>query len=323
MRRWMSLGFVLALSGLGLWGCDNTVTPTDAGMTTGDGGGGGTDSGPMTAPVIMAFDGTNEIAADLSCMGTRTAPMAGAATDFPARTVARGASDAPAPNIAVQLFQSNVVPNDSDACTGDCVEFMSDASGEGTVNLLADGWFAYRVLGDDMAATVVAYNEDTSLSSYMTGASGAIEFSRIGASLFNAALGAASVEAQPGLGIFTGTAYDCAGNTLVNARLRVFTPRGSEVTSGTPRERTGPRLVYWAPGGLFPMADLPGTSTEGRFAGGNMPFEDTLRIELWGRTTADGADTMVACEQIGGAGDRVTLINLMPARADGPSDCSM
>lgn len=323
IRRGYSLGCVLAVLGLVTMGCDNS-TATDAGVDSGSLDGGNVDSGPVdsgpASPVLMAFDGTDLIAADLTCLGTRTAPTPGAAMDFPVRTVARGVTDAPAPNVTVQLFASNMVPNDDDTCGTGCVPFTSDASGLGTINLLEDAWFAYRVIGIPMMTkTVVAYNDDTDLSAYTTGATEAIEFSQIGQALFDAAIGAGSVTVQDGTGQITGDVYDCAGNELVNARLRVFSP-SAEIVGGT--ARTGPRYVYWAPGGVFPSATLTATTTEGRYAGANIPWEATIRVEMWGVIVEGEAESMIACEEIGGAGDRLTLLNISPARSDGPSTCS-
>ena len=110
-RRGYSLGCVLAVAGLVTMGCDNS-TATDAGVDSGTGlpDGGGVDAGPTdgaAAPILMAWDGTNEIPADLSCLGTSTAPTPGAAMDFPARTVSRGVTDTAAPNVSITPMVSD------------------------------------------------------------------------------------------------------------------------------------------------------------------------------------------------------------------------
>ena len=72
IRRWMSLGCVLALAGV--WGCDGGGG-TDSGVAPGtDGGPVGTDSGMMMMAGPVGHGATRDslTAADYSCRGTRT-----------------------------------------------------------------------------------------------------------------------------------------------------------------------------------------------------------------------------------------------------------
>lgn len=311
-RLWWSLVCVLALGVTSA--CD-------------DNGDGGTDAGPDTStdaggdgpgqPVLMAFDGSGLVEADLSCLGSRTAPAPGETMDFPVRTVSRGVSDTAKPSTTVQLFADNEVPADA-SCGAGCIELTTDASGMGTASLAADGWFAYRVLGGDGGATTAQVNAPAVFRT-TGGTEPAVELSVVSQELFELAIGTAQVEPQLETAFFTGSATDCAGNPLVGGEIRVFGP-GGEIQGGT--APTSVRYVYWGDAGPFPSATQPFTSQQGRYAGANLPPEGDLRMELWGVRTDGGEPELIACEAFPAHPDHVTIIDLGPLRADGPSDCS-
>ena len=326
MRRLTLLTLMVALTA-----CGGTAT-TDAGTDSGnggtdgggggtDGGGGDTDGGPAPAlPTLMAYDGTNLIAADLSCLGTRMAPTGSAAADTPVRTVARGLMYEPAPNSTFRIFTDNTIPADG-SCGATCIEDTTDAMGEASAMLSADSWVAYRTLENTAAGTIETFqvNKEVSLSRYESTATEAFELSAIVGSLFTSALMAGRVTRQAGTVALTGTAYDCAGNELVGAELRAFNAAG-EIVGGT--ALTGVRYIYWPDSGPLPAGNRTFTSNQGRFAGGNIPAGGPIRLELWAVRTDGANPTPIACEQIPGFEDSVVIIDLEPTRADGPSGCS-
>lgn len=321
MRRLWLVGCVLSLT-FGLVACDGERDPDpdpDSGTPTETDAGGGETRG-----VVMAVDGDELVAADLSCLGTRTAPTAGAEMEFPIRTVSRGVSDGPAADTSVQIWTTNLVPTATDCGTG-CTAVTTDGAGMATVTLPADGWFAYRVIGDEVAgsATTVQHNFPTDLTSFDAEPtpSPAIELSVIGQSLFQTAIGTGFVTVQEGTMLFTGTATDCMGRPLHGVSLRVFGASG-EVQGGTMTMRTGPRLIYWPDDSPFPASSREFTSLQGRYAGANIPADDTIRVEIWGILEEGGELSMIGCEAIPGSPDVVNLLNIGPARSDGPADCS-
>ncbi len=312
-RLWLSLVCALALGAVGCDGGGNTPA-TDAGPRDS----GPSDSGmaPVELPVLQAADGDTLVAADLSCLGVRTAPTAGDATDLPVRSIQRGLMDMARPATTVRIFPGNQILSSETCDAPACTEVTTDGAGDGTVNLAADGWFAYQVIGDETAGTSTTAQVNVPAT---PAGSGVIELSVISRGLFESALGAANVQPQVGTSYFTGTARDCMGRPLVGARIRVF-GGGGEIVGGTnPR---GPRFVYWPDEGPFPLSSEPYTSLQGRYAGGNVDPEDTLRLELWAVRAEGEEPSLIACEEFGGQQDQVTVLNVDPLRADAPASCS-
>lgn len=320
-RLRLSLVCVLAL---GVSACDNGPGTADGGPRDSGPSDGG---GPVQLPVLRAAMCTRtgdppvltctEVEPDLSCLAAdaNRAPTAGDPMDFPVRTILRGQMDMNRPSTTVRIFRGNRILA---TCTApDCIEITTDDTASGSVNLPAGAWFAYQVSGDAAAgtATTAQVNAPAELAS-----SGVIELSVISQTLFSLALEGAMTEAQAGTSFFTGTARDCAGLPLVGAQVRVFGAAG-EIPGGTGRRDT--RYVYWAdPPALFPSSSQRFTSQQGRYAGANIPPENTLRIELYGRLTEDAEPTLLACEEFGGQADQITILNVNPLRADAPAACS-
>jgi len=335
MRNREYLGSILAI-GLaacgGTSGTDGGMTGTDSGQQGQDGGGGGTDGGPVTQPVLMAWNGTAAVPADLSCVGSATAPTAGAATDFPLRAVSRGLTDAPLPNAVVQIFPDNVLPQAADSCSGSCVEIMVGAAGTSAdpVNLPANGWISYRVLADTTAGNVLTQqvNKVTAASAFNDTASDALEVSAINGALFSGGLSAGEVMRQAGTATVTGTAFDCTrddpnfpeGRPLIGAVARVFMAT-TEIQAGS--VPTGPKVVYWPNTGPLPRPnrDQSSTSQQGRYASANLPAGSMLRVEIWGVQTDGAQPTRVGCEEFPAVADSVTLLFVGPTRSDGPTAC--
>ncbi|MCC6873776.1 MAG: hypothetical protein IT378_05635 [Sandaracinaceae bacterium] len=324
---------MVALTACG--GTAGTDAGTDSGNGGTDGGGGGTDGGggdtdgggPEPLPTLRAWDGSNMVAADLSCLGMLTAPAAGADTTYPVRIVARGVADEIAPNRIFRIYTDNVVPTD-DSCGANCIELTADGTGMQSVMLPADAWIAYQVIENAGAPgatlTTLQINKATAMSDFNgsgTDPGEALELSAITGAIFSSALGAANIMRQEGTVIFTGTTRDCAGNELIGAEARVF-GAGGQIMSG--RDRTGPRIVYWnddGPAGLLPSPSRTFTSNQGRYAGANLPSGGTLRVEIWAVTTDGAQPSRIGCEEIAAIDNSVYVLDVGPTRMDGPTAC--
>jgi hypothetical protein len=301
-RLWLSLGCMLALAGVG--GCDGGGGGVDAGQ----------DSGPgePELPVLMAWDDDAEelVAADFSCLGTEPGPTAGAEAEIEVRTMARALMDAARPDTTVHIYPANQIPAGLE-CGDGCTSITTGTDGTTTVSLPAGGWFAYRVPSVGTTATTLQFNTFANPDSR-------VDLSVISRSLFEGALGAASVTVQEDTASFTGTFTDCSGNTVMGAQVRLVGPSGV-IQGGT--APTGPRIVYWNATGPFPSPTRTFTSEVGRYAGGNIPPAGRVRLELWGVRTEGGDPELVACEQFDAHGDQVSIIAVGPLRSDAPAGC--
>jgi hypothetical protein len=323
IRRLWILGCILALGA-----CDGGDDPVDAGDR--DDAGGSVDGGPPPSqPLVMAIgDDLTPVPADLTCLGTRMAPPAGAEMDYLVRTVSRGLADEARPETTFQIYPDNQIPLD-ETCTAPCVELTtSDPAGTAMImDLPSTGYFAWRILADgagaDAIATSASINVVPDPGSSIEGEPDALELTVISNATFNLALVAGNVDAQAGASIFLGTAVDCMGRPLMNGVLRVFDDEG-EIVGGT--VNSGVRIIYWAdqPAGgeppVFPVGNRAYTSNQGRYAAANLPAGGTLRAELWATTVEGEAPHAIGCEEFSGI-EGITVLNLAPLRADGPSSC--
>ena len=155
----------------------------------------------------------------------------------------RAAEDMELPDTTVQVFTGNSIPEDL-TCGAGCMEVTTGADATAMVSLPADGWFAYRVIGNDMIFTTAEVNVPA-----VADGEGNIEISAVSSGLFNSALVIADVTREAGTAVFTGTATDCAGLPLVGAQVRVFGPDGE--IEGT-QMASGVRYVYWPSTGPVP-----------------------------------------------------------------------
>lgn len=316
-RLWLSLVCALALGVVGCDGGGGGGGSTDGG-TASDSGGGPTDAGttPVTQPVLRANMDGMLVEPDLTCLGVRTAPVAGDEASIPARTILRGLMDMARPDTTVRVFPGNRILSDETCAAPSCFTVTTNASGDADVTLPEDGWFAYQVVGDATAGTATTAQVNVPAE---PAASGVVEFSVISRNLFESALSASNVNPQVGTSYFTGTARDCAGRPLVGAQIRVFGAGGEIVGTTNPANA---RFVYWPDMGPFPSSRQAFTSLQGRYAGGNIDPEDVLRIELYGVRAEGEAPSLIACEEFGGQEDQVTILNVDPLRADAPSGCN-
>lgn len=322
MRRWTSLGCVLALAGLGMWGCDNN-TMTDAGVTPGtDGGGGGSDSGPPPATPAVGF-GTSLASltpADYSCRGMVAAPDdSGSSVSFTA-AVTDFQNSMPVGDIVVDFFPDNVV---TDGCTGSCVEVTSDSMGNATVMDNEGSWYAYRLVAGTgtQAGAPREYIEVVQFNEEAPGAGSSATLNAVQAATRNTIVTLLGVMQEDGTATITGRLADCGGEAIANATIRAFGDSGEITLAST--GRTGPHQFY------FGDTDLPAvmqrqTNFNGLYGATNLPIpaSGTIRIELWGSLTEGGASEMLGCENVPVTAGGIVILNVGPTRSDGPSTCS-
>ena len=305
LASWKVVLVALALStGVGCGDDDAPpITDTDAGM-------GGSDLPVLsTGTMDMPASGTP----DYACLGSRVQPTAGepVASTFELRDFE---TDAPVANARVWLFPDNAV---RDACDGTCTEFMTDASGNAAVNLPADGWYAYRVFPRTGATATMRvvdsmqYNEPAPSEAGRSVTGNSVSEGTLG--LIPAVLG---VRRQPGTALLAGTVVDCDETPVYGARVRAF-DGDTEIEMGT--EVTSPQYRYFN-GDSFPSDTGTFTHADGLYVGVQIPVpaaaSDRLRIEAWGRPTADGPEERIGCEAVRVLADAVTIVNLGPERSD-------
>jgi len=315
-RLVLELALASAVASLALAvGCDDKpemVPPPDAGV----------DEFPIVPASLGRAGSPSDQLADYSCLGTRTRPPGGASIDYTLH-LQDFQSSMPSKELTVRIFPDNVI---RDTCTApECVEAMSDLSGDVPAMGASSSWFAYQVLpkmGDTTLTTVVgsaAYNElvpDAAGGEPVVGSS----VSEQTLELIPIVLG---FRRAPGTAILAGRVRDCMATPVRGVTARAFAPDGTEIAEG--EGATDPHYRYFD-GRSFPSADAPYTQEDGLFAAANFAIpsgEMPIRVEIWGRLeTASAEPVLLACEQARLFADTVTILNMGPSRSDGPT-CSM
>ncbi len=323
MRLWQKLVCILAIAGASA--CDN-----------GGGDDAGTmmpDSGPQTMQVFAfeedpATGDPVQVDADFSCLGSATAPPAtGTDVTFTVRVDAFGEVTIPenmrfVSSLAVQFFPDNVVPADP-GCTGTCQMLTTDGTGSAMVTDVGGSWYAYRIpagMGTLNGTSVefvdvVQYNEAAPTA---PGTAGLNAVTRERQDFFISLLG---VTRTDGTAVVTGTAVDCMGRPISNARVRAFNADGAitltSMNTGVPRE-------FYFTGSQIPLGTARDTAADGLYGAANLPVatDRQVRIEIWGSLEAGAAPVMLGCEQVQVNANGLTLLNVGPDRSDGPSNCS-
>ena len=310
-RLWWSLVCVLALGVTSA--CDGGDTNADSGPP---------DSGPEAAPVVTVDDGTGEqVPADFDCAppsepaGSGDSTFTVRAVDFQDNFAVEG--------LTVHFFPDNTPTRDG-TCTGTCQIVTTDAAGEATVTDTAGSWYAYRVLagsGINVASgspadfiAAVQVNEEAPESG------GSATLNVVRESSRDTIIALLGTSTEEGTAVITGQAADCMARQVANATLRVFDSAGEIETGFT---SSGPREFYFN-GMSFPAGRQRRTNTDGLYGTANLPLpsDNTFRVELWGAKTEGAAPVMLGCESVQAGADGITIVNLGPTRADGPSGCS-
>ena len=310
-RLWWSLVCVLALGVTSA--CDGGDTNADSGPP---------DSGPEAAPVVTVDDGTGEqVPADFDCAppsepaGSGDSTFTVRAVDFQDEFAVEG--------LTVHFFPDNT-PTLDGSCNAPCQQVTTNASGEATVMDTAGSWYAYRVVaGTGINVTsgapsdfigAVQVNEEAPENGGTATLNVVRERSR------DAIIALLGTSSEEGTAVVTGQASDCMARAVSNATVRIFDSAG-EIETGF--RSSGPREFYFN-GNSFPLGARRSTNTDGLYGTANIPLpsDNTLRVELWGAKTEGGTPEMLGCESVQVGADGITIINIGPTRADGPSDCS-
>ncbi|UJR81850.1 hypothetical protein [Sandaracinus amylolyticus] len=301
--RFASWNVALVALGLSVVGCGGDDAPADP------------DAGASSLPVLSTGTQLNPAtgAADYACNGTATQPASGAdvGTLFQLRDFE---SDAAVGNTRVWLFRDNVV---RDACSAPgCVEFMTNADGDATVSLPADGWYAYRVFpreGATAATTVIdsmQYNEPAPAAADSAVTGNAVSAGTLG--LIPAVL---DIVRTPGTALLAGTVVDCAGTPVYGAEIRAYSG-STRIEDG--QQPSDPHFHYFD-GDSFPSEQGTHTHADGLYVAIHIPLpaatDDVLRIEAWGRPS-EGPPVRIGCEAVRVLADAVTIVNLGPERSD-------
>ncbi|MBK8169900.1 MAG: hypothetical protein IPK60_06110 [Sandaracinaceae bacterium] len=286
------------------------------------------DAGPEMLDPVAAYTREGVAATlDLSCQGVATAPPTdGAATSFTLLTKDYQTGDS-LTNIGINFYPDNDVPADL-SCAGSCVSGTSAANSQipATGNLGA--WFAYHAPGRDCDAmptlcsnaattpvTTVQYNIPVPAEAETHNAN-VVSLATL--NLIPSVLG---VSRQGGTGLIAGAFLDCQEHVLSNMQVRVYRPDGTFIVA-PPAAHTSPAYRYFD-GNNNPDATQKHTNEDGLFGALNMPVPTDgaeIRIEGWGNV--DGELHMISCENARIFADGVTIMNVRPDRADGPSNCS-
>lgn len=314
-RLWWSLVCVLALGVTSA--CDGGSTEADSGPP---------DAGAEEAPAILASvrdsegELTDQVEPDFDCAPTE--PSGSGDSTFTVRAV-DFQDEFGVEGLTIQFFPDNN-PTLDGSCNAPCQQVTTDASGEATVTDTAGSWYAYRVIAgsgtnvtNGMPKTfigVVQVNEEAPADGGSANLNVVREETR---GLILTLLG---TSAEENTAVVTGQASDCMGRQVANATLRVFDSAG-EIEAGF--ASSGPREFYFN-GDSFPLGRQRVTNSDGLYGTANIPLptDNTLRVELWGAKTEGGTPEMLGCESVRVGADSITIINVGPTRADGPSDCS-
>lgn len=323
---------------LGLSGCSD-----DSGMTTDSGTGGDTGTGgdggdagdggtmdPMTPPVqvgrglrgnmepdIFYLDPAMAMAADFSCRGMPTAPTDGASIDFNLE-IRDFQDDVPVEGACVKVYDDNMVPDDTCDPASDPV---TDDMGLTQVSASADGFYAYRVFPKDgptpsrTIVSVLEYNNPAPSMADEQQEGNSVSAQTI--SLIPIVLGFGRVE---GSAIIAGTVNDCNNDEVFGTLVRVYTASGELIREGALND--DPHYRYFDGEESFPSPNQPWSHHDGLYAVANVPIpadNQPMVVEFWGRLTADGPLELLGCESGRILADAVTILNMGPLRADGPT----
>jgi hypothetical protein len=287
------------------------------------------DTGPRPPDLLLPVAAWEEVATptplfveatlDYSCLGTITQPAPGA-TVSSTFALQDFQTDDPVGGVDVWLFTNNWI---TDTCpAADCQMFTTDASGNAMVDLLANGWYAYRVfpkMGISAGSTVFAvfqYNEPSPATSGQTVIGNSVSGSTI--ELIPATLG---IPRTPGRALVAGRIMDCAEHFIQNVQIRLFDPDGNEIFAGMTNE--DPHFSYFNGNAAdtLPNQTQLWSNSDGLYVLVQVPVlnDRPYRVEAWG--ILDGTFQKLSCEAARIFPDAVTILNMTPMRSDAPAGC--
>lgn len=309
------LASIAALGGAVLTGCpDDTNNTTDAYVTpTDDANVPSTDDAAVPAtPVIATGERSAPEPADITCVGTNTAPSAGAGVAGTVTFTALGVPSAfPVANGAVQVFPGAVVRA---ACDGDCVSGTTSATGTLDATLPSGGWFGYRMAaaGTGSSSSVPVVGQ---FYTWGSEPSGNVTVTAISSTVAEIIAGQLNRTLEATTSAVSGSVRDCDGAEIANVRVRFY--RGdTEIVSGSNSDTTTPRITGLGDGAV-PSPNASGlTGYLGRFAGVVPAAGGTIRVEAWGVTTEGGEAELIGCEEVLVEGSTITVAVIPALRSD-------
>ncbi len=121
-----------------------------------------------------------------------------------------------------------------------------------------------------------------------------------------------------GLAYAVGRVLDCDARAVQRAEVRIYDARtGAPVALALDG---GPAARYASHGGL-PIVAADRTALDGSFLALRAPGSSELRLEAWGRRSADASDELLGCQIVSLDGDRAVVADLLPLSADASPGC--
>lgn len=258
---------------------------------------------------------------DYACLGARNMPVGGAAVDTTFHLV-DFQDDFDVANAEVWLFTDNTIANDCVA--PNCQTLTTNDMGRAMATLPAGGWYAYRVLPYDDPFSrmsdifgVFQYNEPAPANGGDTVQGNSVNGVTI--DLIPSLLG---ITRADGLAMIAGRIEDCSGQFVENAVVRIYDPDGNCIEEGLMND--DPHIHYFNGDASNNLPDQAETdsNTDGLYLIVHVPPDTAdrpFRVEAWGNL--GGEQTLLACEAVRIFPDAVTILNMIPLRADAPAEC--
>lgn len=299
----------------------------DSGRDLPDGGptgdAGQVDGGVSDLPVLEANapgDPTTPTSPSLGCLGTRTGPIAGPTVDFELTVDAFLGPSGGGEGMRVQTFANNLLPADL-SCGAGCMESTVDAASRVAMSGMEGSWFAWRVLSRAGSTPEERTVLTAQVNEVAPAESGSTQIYYTQESSITDIRDAFTGPSRAGTDVVAGTVTDCDDNELTSVEIRVFDDSG-RVTVGDGAGDGHFAVLALDPFGWDGSREL--TVPGGNYAFGNlMPSGSRrVRVEAWGRPSAGGPEVMLSCEEATLYGNGLFILNLGPARSDGPTGCS-
>jgi len=311
--RGLFLVSITAVGGLTV-GCGTTPAPVDAStppsndayVTPGE-------DAPMPSGMARIAIGTMAMPmpANTACVGTNTAPMAGAEVMANVEVEAISLMSFPVVNTAFEIFAGDTV-----GAPGSGVMAMTNASGVASVSLPGGGWFGYRLpaAGTGMMANVPVLGYFYTFPAVAGETETVTAIGTVAAGLVASGL---NRELTPDTAAVSGSVRDCDAEEVANVQIRFFRGATEICPGGCPADDTTMPRITGLSDSTIPARSPDGlTRYAGRFAGIVPIVGGAVRIEAWGVTTDGGAAELLGCEEVLVEGGAVTVAVIPPLRSD-------
>lgn len=258
---------------------------------------------PSDAGRDAAFGVLPVLSGDFSCLGSRTAPVAGAAVDAIV-TITPFMNPDPILNFDLRVFRGDRVALTCEPA--ECLPLTSDPTGAVAVTLPAP-WFAMRYFprfAADLPGILVHQAPSAAFpvtSITRTAASTVVGIIHDG------------LDADFGLGLAAARLEDCAGARVSGAVILVEV-EGEPILDGV----DGAVIGYFDAGEL-PVRGARYTSASGLFGAANLPVPVPLaraRLEAWGVLREGDPPQRIACETVPLEPGTLSSTTFGPVRSD-------